>query len=250
MFRAKLVTASVGLFLAISLSGCASVAHLNDPARSANALDVATLLGPREIPYESQERNGLRISYSLMFARLGQAGYRLTLVFRNVGNDEKQVAPIVALQDASGLLISPSSYDGMMAIGAALAGTPIPSSQGSSEPTRYYNSGTMRDWASGRTGDYSGYTSTAPSGGFAGGFARGVARAEAMGAASDREEGRLVMQWTSAFWLRSDYRLPPGSAASGALFFPSPKLGPLPLKLTVDAGGSRFEFLTTSKTQR
>ena len=71
------------LLFALAVSGCGSapLIHLNDPTRSSPALDVANLLPPRNIPYETIERAGLSIGYNLFFAKgANLSGYRLTIV--------------------------------------------------------------------------------------------------------------------------------------------------------------------------
>lgn len=210
---------SVSLLLAIpfavALLGCTSRStvpvHLNDPTRSLNARDVGSFT-EREVPYEMQERDGLRVAYHLTFVPTGSTkGYRLTLMFQNIGTEDRQIAPVVTLQDGTGFLISSASYESTMALGASLAGTPAPGLPAEQR-----------------------------------GFSSGFARSAAMASVRDRSEGREIMQWANAFWLKSSYRLPAGGGAGGSLLFPASKIGPLPLRLTVEIGRVRFMFVTST----
>jgi hypothetical protein len=231
------------------VSGCATspVVQLNDPTRSTPSLDVANLLPPRNIPYETVEKGGISLGYNLFFAKGGSlSGYRLTLVIRNNTSARRLLEPAVSLQDAGGFLVPPYAYQAFVTEAASLAGTAVPALPVQAQ-SNYYNSGTIRNTTTGNTYTYSGNTTAAPAGGFAGGFAQGMAQGAAIRAVNDREEGRLMLRWANAFWLKSDYDLPPGTAASGALFFPAANLGQVPLRLTVEVGGERFEFVTTAK---
>lgn len=237
------------LFLALMVSGCGSarLVHLNDPTRSSPAPDVANLLPPRNIPYETIERAGLSIGYNLFFAKSGNlSGYRLTLVIRNKTHLRITVEPTVSLQDANGFLIPPYAYQSFVSEAAALAGTAIPYVP-IQAPSSYYSTGTVRNTTTGTNYSYSDTTTSAPSGGFAGGFAQGMAQGAAIRTANDREEGRLMLRWANSFWLKRGYDLPPGTATSGALFFPAAALGQVPLKLVIEANGEKFEFITASK---
>ena len=235
--------------LTLLVSACATspVMQLNEPARSAPALDVANLLPPRNIPYETLEKGGVSLGYNLFFSKGGNlSGYRLTLVIRNNTAARKVIEPVVSLQDAGGFQVPPYSYQAFVTEAASLAGTAVPATPVQAQ-SNYYNSGTIRSTTTGNTYTYSGTTTTAPAGGFANGFARGMAQGAAMQAGQDREEGRLMLRWANAFWLKSGYDLPPGAAASGALFFPAANLGQVPLRLTVEIDGQKFEFVTAVK---
>lgn len=241
------LTSILASILVIFAPGCAQISHLNDPARSKESLDTANLLAPRDIPYETQERNGMAVSYNLLFVPRGNfSGYRLTLIFRNTTKENRVAWPRITLQDADGLIVEPSSYEAVMTHAATLAGTPVTPYIVGNQNMNYYHTGTIRNAMTGSTYQYSGRTTSTPAAGFASGFASGMAQGAAISAAQDREEGRLMLRWGSAFYLRSQYQLPPNSAVSGALLFPASSLGVLPLKLTVDTGVDQFVFTTTS----
>jgi hypothetical protein len=95
---------------------------------------------------------------------------------------------------------------------------------------------------------------SAPAGGFAGGFAQGLSQSVAQGAAAraanDREEGRVMLRWANAFWLKSSYELPHGAASSGALFYPAVGTVQLPLRLNIEVGGQQFEFVTAGGNEQ
>lgn len=211
------------------------------------APDLASLLKPRDIPYETQERDGIEVGYSLMFTNdVNMEGYRLTLVFRNKGSQEKNIKPIVNLEDESRIQLPAYSYEAFVSNGAVLARTqtpPMPASQQSN----YYSTGTIRNVATGSSYSYTGTTAPTPygaAGGFAAGLAQGMAQGAANRARQDREDGLMMMKWANAFWLKSSYSLQPGAGAVGVLFFPSPKVGNLPLRLMVTVGGQDFVFVT------
>lgn len=237
-----LITATL---LLIITAGCAPLTHLNDPARSQPARDVANLLAAREIPYETQERGGIAVSYNIMHAA-SQAftGYRLTLIFRNTGSAAQVITPQIRLQDATGLIVPPSSYEAVMTQAAVLAGTPVTPYVAATPSTAYYHTGTIRSMTTGSTLHYSGQTTSMPSGGFAGGMASGIAQGAALSGARARQEGQTLLRWANSYYLKSRYQVPPQSAVAGALLFPAAHVGPLPLKLTIEAGGEKFEFLT------
>lgn len=246
-FRRTVITIAA-IAIVSFVSGCVSpIIQLNDPARSSPALDVANLLPPRNIPYETVEKGGISVGYNLFFASSGNlSGYRLTLIIRNNTRSRQMLEPMVSLQDAGGFLVSPYAYQAFVAEAASLAGTAVPLVPVQSQ-SNYYSSGTIRNTTTGNAYAYSGTTTSAPSGGFASGFAQGMAQGAAIRAANDREEGRLMLRWANTFWLRSSYDLSPGIAASGALFFPAATLGQVPLRLNIEVGGEKFEFVTAVK---
>lgn len=231
------------------LSACATstVVQLNEPSRAVQATDVANLLPPRNIPYETVEKAGISLGYNLFFVAGGNlSGYRLTLILRNNTGTRKLIEPIISLQDSGGFLIPSYAYEGFITEAASLAGTNVPSIPLQTRSS-YYNSGTIRSTTTGNSYSYSGTTTSTPSGGFASGFAQGMAQGAAAKAANDREEGRMMLRWANSFWLKNSYDLPSGSAASGALFFPAASLGKVPLRLTIEVGGEKFEFVTAAK---
>lgn len=238
------------VIVAAALSGCASapINHLNDPARSHMFTDVANILKPREIPYETQEKGGLAVNYSLsFFGGEDFSGYRLTLIFRSNREYPSYIEPRVHLRDAAGFIIQPATYSAFVAYAAAMAGTnvpPMPTASGE----RYYHSGTITS-TTGSQLRYSGYTSSVPSGGFAGGFADGLTQGAAIAAANNRRNGINMLLWANQYWLKEAYGLLSGTAVSGALFFPANSVGKLPLSLSIDAGDEHFEFKTIAATK-
>lgn len=227
-----------------ALAGCALPVQLNDPTRSTSALDTANLLAPRQIPFETKEIDGVAVSYNLFHWKSNNlAGYRLTLNIRNSSGTELSVSPRLTLKDGAGFLVQPYQYQSFMAEAASLAGITVPPMPASQAST-YYSTGTIRNTSTGSTYSYSGSTQQVPAGGFASGFAQGMAQGAAIRAGNDREEGRVMLRWGNAFWLKSNYELPPATAVSGALFFPANDIGVKPLALTVEIGARKFEFLT------
>jgi hypothetical protein len=233
----------IAAVLAVSLLGaCGTTRHLNDPSRSRQGVDVANLLSPRNIPYETAEKDGVSVAYNLFYAKSDNlAGYRLTLIFRNKTGSKQMLQPVISLQDANGFIIPPYEYQAFVAEAASLAGTTVPIVPVPNQ-TNYYHSGTIRNVATGNAYSYSGTTASTP--GFAQGLAQGMAQARANQAQADREHGRLMLRWANSYWLKSAYNLPPGAAASGALFFPAAQPGRLPLRLNVELAGHAFEFVT------
>lgn len=203
---------------ALVLGACGTLQHLNNPTRSLPALDVANLSSLRDIPYETVEKGGISVSYNLFFAKSNNvSGYRLTLIFRNNTGLPQALKPVISLQDAGGFLIAPYTHESFVAEATSLAGTAVP-------PAPVLARNTLGD-----------------------AFAQGVAQGEARRAANDKEEGRLMLRWANSFWLKNTYELPPNTAASGTLFFPAATVGRLPLRLAVEIGGQKFEFVTVSK---
>jgi len=243
-------TLMLAVMLPTLLGGCAtgSPLHLNEPARSQASVDVANLRAPREVPYETQEQEGIAVRYNLFFLKDDNfSGYRLTLILRNNTNRPEVFMPEVLLRDATGLVLQPDTYEGFMSLAAALAGTsvpPIPVAQND----RYYHQGAVTS-PSGRTYTYSGTTTSDPSGDAAGSFARGFAQGRAMRAARDREDGRLMLRWGTSYWLKERYTVPPKSAVSGALLFSSRALTNLPLTITVNLAQRQFEFKTVTSAR-
>jgi len=233
-----------------ALSGCTSLQHLNEPARSAMAVDVANLLAEREIPYETKEKGGLSVSYNALSMKGSSFdGYRLTLMFWNKSDQRLRIEPVVEIEDGRGFVLEPYSFDAFMAEAAAMAGVSVPASMPA--PSLGSNSmhrGTITNTTTGRAYAYSASTSTAPSGGavagFAAGLAQGMANARAASAASTQYEGLMWMKWGNRFWLKSAYDIPPRKAASGAIIVPTTRYGDLPLRITIRVNGERFEFQT------
>ena len=233
------------LLLGVALGGCAVPVQLNEPSRSVPSLDTATLSGPRNILFETKEIDGVAVSYSLLHGKSSNiSGYRLTLQIRNNSRTEQSLSPRLTLKDGAGFIVQPYQYQVFMAKAASLAETAMPQIPVSQAST-YYSTGTIRDVSTGSTYSYSGTTQQVPSGGGESGIAQGMTQIAVMRAGTDREEGRLLLRWGDAFWLKSTYRIPPATAISGALFFPANYIGVKPLTLIVEIGARKFEFMTT-----
>lgn len=230
------------------LSGCAGVRQLNDPVLSKNELDVANLLRPREIPYETKTIDGVSVSYNLFYAPRGNMrGYRATLIFRNNTDKTITIEPKLFLKEANGFIIQPSSYNGFVQLSSALAGTAIPNTQ-SASGNSYYSNGTITS----NTGERYAYTGTTTqnSGGFAGGLSSGIANGLAQAAVANQREGQMMLRWATSFWLKDSYTLPPKSAASGAIIYPASDIGQLPMQFNVSVAGKEYKFLTTSSASK
>ena len=241
MFMAAAAFAFIGGGCAVAPAP-APVVQLNDPARSKALLDVANLLPPRNIPFETAEQGGILVGYNLLFSKSANiSGYRLTLVFKNNSHSTQRLEPLVSLRDAAGVLIPPYSYPAFTAEAAALAGIVVPPMTCSCESARYYSAGTISATALDRGNAKAGITTST----LGGGSGKGTSHGAASGAANDRE-GLLMLLWADAFWLKDAYELPAGATSSGALFFPAAVLGQLPLRLAVEVGGQRYEFVTTA----
>lgn len=230
--------------LILLISGCAMTPQsLNDPARSKSDIDVANVGPARQIPYETQAKSGIAVSYNLMYVTaVGIAGYRLTLVLRNESGVSVTFEPRVVLADGAGIMIQPSSYASFVQASALLAKTPTNRKPLSSPPTVVQSSGTITNLTNPlQTYQYTGTTTTG------GGAGKYGAIADALSQSLDsgmQEEGLLRLRWAESYWLRGTYSVEPGLAVVGALYFPAASPGPLPLKLVVKVGGQQFEFAT------
>jgi len=258
--RWLILRCAIGGF-ALGLCGCAGpgFVHLNDPARSFQARDVANLLAPRDIPYESIDKDGVEVGYSLTFFEWDGGAYRLTLVFRNTTSGPLTIRPRVALFDATGLRITAEDYRAYQATQSAMAGTQIPVSTvvvASAQPVS--QSGTITNERTGERFNYQGTSGPAQGGGFSGSFAdsfqksyaasasAAAAAAPANAAIARQEEGLLGLRWGAAFWLKESYALPPKTSDVGALLFPASSIGALPIKVVLEIDGRSFEFLTAA----
>jgi hypothetical protein len=101
----------VAVLLALSiqiLSACAAARdyQLNILENSKPTRDVAPIDGAdRELPYETQEKNGLAVSYNLLAGYLGDTyGYTLRIIFRNNLANPLTINPTVSLFDAEGFM--------------------------------------------------------------------------------------------------------------------------------------------------
>lgn len=220
------------------------IVHLNDPDHSRPTRDVANLFSPREVPYETMEHGGVLVGYNLFFAKNATvSGYRLTLIFKNNSDSRQLIKPSVSLRDDGGVLIRPYSYQAFVARAAILAGTVVPPEPFSCRCVGHYSSGTIDDTAG---ADSEAGTETGASGP---GQVKAMSEDAASGATNDRE-GLLMLIWANSFWLKESYDLPAGAASWGALFFPTSSLGELPLHLTIELGGRKYEFDTVATSGR
>ncbi|HVC12266.1 MAG TPA: hypothetical protein VNE59_11560 [Burkholderiales bacterium] len=222
------------------LSGCATVHQLNDPSRSKSAPDVTTLANPRDVLYETAERSGIVVSYNILTAPYG---LKLTLIFRNRRGQSVIIVPKIRLQDATGFILEPYSYEDYVRQAAIMAGTPaamIPATA----PSTTYESGTIMNPGTGATQSYYGTTTAAPN--IAQSVAQGVNQSVAMASIFAQIDGEAMLQWANSFWLKNRYELPAGLAVAGGLMYPPRSLN-LPLKLFVEVGGENFEFTTATQ---
>lgn len=233
----------IAAILVLMLAGCATIHELNDPARSRSGLDVANTLAARDIPYETEQKGDIAASYNLMAASgRGQGWLRLTLIFRNLGNAPIPLVPHITLEDATGLVFEPYSYEAYVRQASIMAGTRVPMIPATA-PSTTYQSGMVTNTMTGASYSYYGTTTAAPNYGQS--FAQGVNEGVAMASIANRRNGQLMLQWANSFWLKSRYDVPGGAAVAGALMYP-PRPWSLPLKLVVDAGGQQFEFITAT----
>ena len=225
---------------ALLMTGCGTMVQLNDPTKSSQALDRANLLSPREILYQTDEKNGIQVSYNLMTDSVNRPSFvRLTLLFKNNRPSPVTIQPKVLLHDNGGMIVHPNTYEGYMQEGASLAGTQVPIAQASNAGATYYSSGTINNNMTGRSYNYSGTTTSVPNAGQSvqQGFAQGVM----MASIAKKRQGEMMMQWANAYWLKSSYDLPAGGGTVGGLMYPGAPLD-LPLKLTIEAAGETFVF--------
>ncbi len=228
------------------LSGCASEQNLVKIDTARTIPDTAPFDDEDDIPYEFQDRSGLEVGYSVQYIELERfSGYKLTFVIRNKSDSVVGFTPRVRMADANGLILQESSYDSLMAEAAALSGTRIPDIP-LAQPYGSYQSGTIRNVATGSTYVYSGYSQS--QGGFASGYAQGAAIGDAIHAGKQRRYGRMMLEWLPKNWMRNSYTLDPGFAISGSLLYSASEEAELPLKIKLDVGREEFLFETVSET--
>jgi hypothetical protein len=161
------------------------------------------------------------VSYNLSQWDEGVRGYRLVLKIRNVSNGSAAAAPVIKLLTADGVVVPVADRQRLLELGEEMAGTSIPQLQ---------------------------VDRSAPSGGFAGGFSQGFengrSRAEHARAYERSAEGRQLIAVASAPWLGQSSPLDAQEATVGALMFLAPANVPLPLRLSVRVGDSKFDFVT------
>ena len=244
----------------LSLPGCTTlpVGNLNDPVRAQQLPDTAPIPGyrARQLPYEWQTHEGVSVAYNLRLGFLddGTSVYWLRLIIKNETSDGIRAAPQISVVDASGLALAPYSYDGFTNYLAAVGSAPItvasiPTASSSDSTARsYFHSGTAVS-SSGTVYSYSGTTQTAPNtssvDSFSDGFTRGFNQAQAIKAnkmIQQQHQARAMLNWSDAYWLRSNYAINSSEAVAGVLIFPAERT--LPLKVTVDVSGRPFVFLT------
>lgn len=240
----------LALIGAITAVGCAApggvMTQLNDPSRSVARADVAPLREARSALYTSDTRPGVWVDVNIAHSDSERfPGYRVTVVLRNAGAAPADFAPRVVLQDASGIVIPPYSFDAFTRRAAAIAGVAVPPITLAPGSTAY-SSASVRSTATGARYDYTSTTTTVPSpmSSFASSYSLGLA----MQASEDQAQGRTMLQWADAYWLRASYSVPPRGAAVGALYYPARSIGALPLRVTVEVAGERF--VVTSRTAR
>ncbi len=222
------IAAFVLVLIAAELAGCATtgVQQLNEPIKSKYAPDVAHLSTPRQIPYETKTVDGVSVSCNIFYKSEGQiVGYRTTIIIRNNTGNAVTLRPVLLLEDAKGDVIEPYGESAFMQLATALERTGMaPGSATAHSPNQY---------------PYS------PSTGYSGEFLRNIKRTP--DTEENRAEGRAMLQWARAFWVKRSYRIPSNSEASGALIYPSETPAPLPLRFTVTLGTRKYEFRTVAQ---
>lgn len=231
------------------MTGCAAkIASLNESQGAILMRDVAPIAQAVELPYNIKTGTSFDVGMNVRYAETANtSGYIVTLTFRNKLPTSQAVVPAVSMADGAGFIQSPYSFDGFMRHAAQLAGTRVPAPVTQTQDSRYVHSGTITDYSSGRQYSYSGTSQASPSGGFASGFLKGLQAGDSDNAAGRAEEGRALLRWADAYWLKGKYELPPGQAAAGVLVFASKGVGQLPLSIKVSAGGEVFDFTTSMK---
>lgn len=244
--RMSIAAAAIAFFA----SGCVvtpgRVIPLNDMTRSKPGRDMANLFSPRDVAYESVVHGDILVGYNMFFAKNPNvSGYRLTLIFQNNSGYNQHFTPKIALRDAAGVPIRPYSYQAFTEKAAALAGTIVPPEPLACPCNRHYSVDTI----SNTTMLDGGANPTTLTDSPRNGYAKIISEETVSGSVSDRE-GLLMLLWANSFWLREAYDLPAEAKSWGALFFPAAALGELPLHLTVEIGGQKYEFDTRVEIAR
>lgn len=195
--------------LAFPLASGARDYQLNIQENSKSIRDVAPIDGDdRELPYETLEKNGTSVSYNLLAGYIGNTyGYTLRLIFRNTGIKQLAINPNVALYDGDGFVLSNNIKS---IVSRAYEKKNEVSVNVHAPGEQWYQGRNMRK-------------------------------------ERERANDDVMLSWIDSYWLASSYDIPSGTAASGALFYPIPDVGKLPLRLVLDVNGEKFEFLTKSK---
>lgn len=230
------------LLISLFVAGCAMAPKsLNDPARSALDTDVANLLRPRQILYETKTAGSVAVSYNIFpGSEPGFTGYRFTLIIRNIDPAPLTVEPRAAMMDGGGLQIQPQSYSDFMSTAYRMAGTRVREIPQQAPPQR--TTGTITNALNPiQSYNYTADSISAASGSRAGNLAAALSQAMDEGV---RASGQLMVRWAEMYWLRREYTLDPNAAAVGALLFPSPIDRSLPIKVVVTVGDQRFDFTT------
>lgn len=245
--------------IAILIVGCAvpqTIRHLNDPTKSVQMTDIASLSEPKDIPYEIQTLDSIVVGYNLTSIDSGPAkGMRLTLYLRNEDSRQRELRPTVSLSDKNGLIIPAYSYQAFVNEATILAGTAIPptlSSKSALAPTGSTTTGTIRNTTTGTSYSYEAKTDSNRQltlADVADSYAEGASIRQARNANEARITGQTMLRWANAFWLRDVYTISPARAAGGAIYFPQASQSQLPLNLVVDVAGRKFEFSTKSSSR-
>lgn len=251
----SLVTTAIALLIV----GCAvpqTSRHLNDPTKSIQMTDIASLSEPRDIPYEIQTKDSIVVGYNLTLIDSGPVkGMRLTLYFRNEDSSQRVLRPAVSLSDRNGLIIPAYSYQTFVNEATILAGTAVPptlSIKSAQAPTSSTTTGTVRNTTTGTSYSYEAKTDSSKQltlADVADSYAEGASIRQARDANEARIAGQTMLRWANAFWLREAYTIPPARAAGGAIYFPQASQSQLPLSLVVDVAGRNFVFSTKSSSK-
>jgi hypothetical protein len=104
----------------LMLAGCVSTTVLNDPAKSLNGPDVASLKPDSDGRiYETREANGVEVSYNL--TKTGDE-LVLRLILRNQTGSRMKIAPRVSMTDANGFQIPLDGYESKLSMLSFQAG--------------------------------------------------------------------------------------------------------------------------------
>jgi len=251
---AKLTSKLLGFitlfFVFLAFGGCTTpqtFQSLNDKSRSVSNRNVAPFGNEsKNILYEYKRSDDISVGYNISFKPKNPLiGYRLTLTFTNLNAETLTIQPDIDLRDNSGYLISPYDRAPFIEMAANYAGVEVPYYALNNNSGNYYHSGTVTS-STGNTYRYYGQSSSGKS--FSSGFQSGVSQGAMIVALAYQKVGRNALGWASAYWLRSEYTIPPRSSVSGALYYPALDINQLPLNLTVKVNNQDFKFITSDKT--
>lgn len=229
----------------LTTEAAAGPQNLNDLSRSIKRTDVAPIKKSDEVPFETAERDGFAVSYNLQLRDDGLGPtYRLVLILRNDSGELVTVEPKITLLDGSGLILQPYSYKVLRDQAFALAGSTAPPVPPSTTGSRRYE-GTITNTTSGERHSYTAKSSS--TGSFSDSFARGYAIGAQARAKRDVGNALNLVRFADSYWLLSEYAIPNGAAVSGALLFPGSKKPVLPMRVSVEIAGEKFDFITAAK---